>query len=89
MPGVETLAGRDELTKAMSAARETWTKFLAAVLLGNGLYVALYPYLPPAARRHRGYWPDLGTLVDFWLCLFVYGLFELAAFLRKRRKRQP
>ncbi len=68
----------------MRPTRATWIKFLAAILLGNALYWALYPYLPPAARRQRAFWPDLGTLVDFWLCLFVYGILELAAFLRKR-----
>lgn len=65
--------------------RARWLKFLLAILLGNGLYYALAPHLPPAARHHS-YGPDLGTVVDLWFCLFVYGLFELAAYLRSRRK---
>ena len=60
-----------------------WLKYLLAILLGNGLYFALNPYLPPAAKHHP-FKLDLGTLVDFWLCLVVYGLLELGAFLRKR-----
>jgi len=60
-----------------------WFKYLLAILLGNGLYFALNPYLPPAAKHHP-FKLDLGTLVDFWLCLMVYGLLELGAFLQKR-----
>jgi hypothetical protein len=61
-------------------------KYLIAIILGNGLYFALNPYLPEAARHHI-YKLDLGTLVDFWLCLMVYGLLELGAFLRKQGER--
>jgi len=57
-----------------------WFKFLAAILLGNALYFALSPHLPPAAR-HREWAVDLGTVADFWFCLLVYGLLELGAFL--------
>lgn len=60
-----------------------WLKYLLAILLGNGLYFALNPYLPPAAKHHP-FKLDLGTLVDFWLCLVIYGLLELGAFLQKR-----
>src|SRR5437588_11257080 len=51
---------------------------LAAVLLGNAIYFLLMPYLPPAAR-HRSYtlWPDLGLLIDFWLCLVMRGVIAL------------
>ena len=53
--------------------RRNW-KILAAVLGGNLLYFGvLYPYLPPAAR-HRPSELDLGLLVDFWICLALYGL---------------
>ncbi len=64
-----------------------WLKFLVAILLGNALYFSLYPHLPPAAR-HRPFRLDLGTLVDFWLCLMVYGLLELGNFLHSRHKRR-
>ena len=63
-----------------------WLKYLIAIILGNGLYFALNPYLPEAARHHI-YKLDLGTLVDFWLCLMVYGLLELGAFLGKQGER--
>jgi hypothetical protein len=63
-----------------------WFKYLVAIILGNGLYFALNPYLPEAARHHT-YKLDLGTLVDFWFCLVVFGLLELGAFLRKQGRR--
>jgi energy-converting hydrogenase Eha subunit A len=50
---------------------------LLAILLGNVVYFALAPSLPPVAR-HRPFRPDLGTLVDFWFCLVAYGLIRTA-----------
>jgi len=70
----------------MKSLTVRWGKYLIAILLGNGLYFALNPYLPPAAQHHP-YKLDAGTLVDFWLCLAVYGLLELGTFLRNRGKR--
>jgi hypothetical protein len=64
-----------------------WIKFLIAILLGNGLYFYLLPSLPPAAR-HKPFKVDLGTLVDLWLCLFMYGLIELGGFLRARLQKR-
>jgi hypothetical protein len=63
-----------------------WFKYLIAIVLGNGLYFALNPYLPQAARHHT-YKLDLGTLVDFWLCLAVFGVLELGAFLHNQGRR--
>lgn len=51
---------------------------LAAVVLGNAIYFLLMDYLPPAARHSRyTLWPDLGLLIDFWICLVMYGLIAL------------
>jgi hypothetical protein len=63
----------------------TWIKYLVAVVLGQALYFSVAPYLPPAAR-HQSFQFDLGTVVDFWFCLFVYGLIELVVFLRNRAR---
>jgi hypothetical protein len=71
----------------MKLVTAKWFKYLVAILLGNGLYFALNPYLPPPARHHP-FKLDLGTLVDFWLCLVVYGLLELGAFLHKQGERR-
>ena len=67
----------------MRPARVKWLKSLIAILLGNALYFALSPHLPRAAQ-HRSWEVDLGTVVDFWFCLLVYGLLELGAFLGRR-----
>jgi len=67
----------------MRPARVKWLKSLVAILLGNALYFALSPHLPPAAQ-HRSWDVDLGTVVDFWFCLLVYGVMELGAFLGSR-----
>ena len=66
----------------MPLTRAKWMKFLLAILLGNALYFALSPHLPLAAQ-HRSWTIDLGTVVDFWFCVAVYGLLELGAFLRR------
>ena len=63
--------------------RRYW-KTLVAVLGGNFLYfVILYPYLPSGAR-HRPSRLDWGLLIDFWICLALYGL--LAFPFRRQRK---
>jgi len=55
-----------------------------AVIAGNLLYFfVLTPYLP-SAGRHRPDRLDLGLLVDFWICVVVYGLIEL---LDRRTRR--
>jgi hypothetical protein len=50
---------------------------LLAILLGNVVYFALVPSLPPVAR-HRPSQYDLGMLLDFWFCLVAYGLIRTA-----------
>jgi hypothetical protein len=50
---------------------------LLAIILGNVVYFALIPSLPPVAR-HRPSHLDLGMVLDFWLCLVVYGLIRTA-----------
>ena len=45
---------------------------LLAILLGNVVYFLLLPSLPFAAR-HRPHHIDLGMVLDFWICLVIYG----------------
>jgi hypothetical protein len=70
----------------MKTVTVKWFEYLIAIVLGNGLYFALNPYFPEAARHHT-YKLDLGTLVDFWFCLVVFGLLELGAFLHQQGRR--
>ena len=59
---------------------------LVAVVAGNAVYfLVLFPLLPVGAR-HEPFRLDWGLVVDFWLCLFVWGLLEMAA---QRRARKP
>jgi hypothetical protein len=50
---------------------------LLAIILGNVVYFALIPSLPPVAR-HRPFHLDLGMVLDFWFCLVAYGLIRTA-----------
>jgi hypothetical protein len=50
---------------------------LLAILIGNGLYFFVFmPHLPERAQ-HQPYRLDWGLVVDFWVCLAVYGLLRL------------
>ncbi|MGH9395250.1 MAG: hypothetical protein ACRD18_00150 [Terriglobia bacterium] len=69
----------------MLLSSRRWIKYLAAVVIGNVLYLLLSPFLPPGARHQR--LVDWGTFVDLWFCLFVYGVIESASFFWNRRKR--
>ncbi|HSY91526.1 MAG TPA: hypothetical protein VK812_09150 [Candidatus Binatus sp.] len=50
---------------------------LLAIILGNVVYFALIPSLPPAAHHHPMHL-DLGMILDFWFCLVAYGLIRTA-----------
>lgn len=64
--------------------RTNFLQSLIAVLLGNAVYFLLMPHLPAAARHdYRKY--DLGLVVDFWICLVIYGLISL---IRRWRRHQ-
>ena len=61
-------------------------KQVIAIVAGNLLYFfVLMPHLP-AAGRHRPDRIDLGLLVDFWVCLVLYGIIEL---LDRKLRRVP
>ncbi len=71
----------------MSPTALRWIKSLTAILLGNGLYFVLNPHLPPPAQYNPQRLISLGTVVDAWFCLLMYGLLELGTLLHKIRKR--
>ncbi len=72
----------------MNPGTARWVKAAAAVVLGNALYFYLMPSLPPGAQ-HTPAKLDFGIVVDFWFCLFMYGIIEggmqLSQWLRKRK----
>jgi len=58
---------------------------LIAVLVGNAAYFLLVRYLPPKAH-HAPFHIDLGMVLDFWICLVVFGLIKTIA---GRRSSKP
>ncbi len=73
----------------IKAVAGNFAKSLLAVVVGNLIYFLAMPWLPAAARhavpRHGSFPIDLGLVIDFWVCVVVYGVIEL--FLRWRRPR--
>ena len=58
-----------------------WIEYLAAIVIGNGIYyLSLVPHLPEALR-HQGFLMDWGMGVDFLVCVTVYGLIRLGSVL--------
>jgi len=54
-------------------------KQLVAIVIGNAIYfLLLMPHLP-ARAQHQPDRFDLGLLVDFWVCVVVYGAIELVS----------
>lgn len=57
----------------------SWRRFLialAAVVIGNAVYLGLSPILPSNAR-HAAFRLDWGLVLDFWICVVVYNLLLL------------
>lgn len=56
------------------ATLRRWIEYLVAILIGNAIYYfSLFHHLP-LAWRHQNYRIDLGMVLDFVVCLAVYGL---------------
>ena len=70
----------------MSKTVANFVHALVAVLAGNAAYFLLMKYLPPRAR-HVPFQIDLGLVVDFWLCLVVFGLIKTVAGRRRDSNR--
>lgn len=66
-----------------NVVRSNFVKALIAVVVGNGLYFLLIMPLLPPAGRHGVARLDLGLVIDFWVCLVVFGVIQLVV----RRKR--
>jgi hypothetical protein len=55
-----------------------WLEYLIAIVLGNLIYYfSFMPHLP-YFLRHQTFHIDAGILVDFAICVAVYGLVRLA-----------
>ena len=62
-----------------------WIEYLIAISLGNAIYyLSFLPHMPEPLR-HREYHIDLGMLLDFLICLGVYGLIRLGIWVTQSR----
>ncbi|MGH9717325.1 MAG: hypothetical protein ACRD4R_11445 [Candidatus Acidiferrales bacterium] len=67
--------------KIFGATPRRWLEYLVAILFGNAIYYfSLFPHLP-GSLRHQGFQMDLGVLVDFLVCVAMYGLIRLGSSL--------
>ena len=66
----------------MGATR--YWKVATAVVGGNILYYGVLERLMPPGARHRLYQFDWGLVVDFWICLALYGVLNLVSPDRKK-----
>jgi hypothetical protein len=65
----------------LGATLRRWLEYLIAILLGQVIYYfSLFPHLPDELRHH-GSNIDLGMLVNFLVCLAVYGLIRLGSYI--------
>lgn len=68
----------------LGATPRRWLEYLIAVLLGNAVYFfSLAPHLP-VSMRHTTLATDWGTFIDFFVCVGVYGLIRLGAYIHRR-----
>ena len=67
--------------KILGATPRRWLEYLIAILFGNAIYYfSLYPHLPQSLQ-HQGFQMDLGVLIDFVVCVAIYGLIRLGSSL--------
>jgi hypothetical protein len=65
------------------AVLSNFLKSLVAVMVGNAIYfLVIMPLLPPAGR-HGIARIDLGLMIDFWVCLVVFGVVEWLVRIKK------
>jgi hypothetical protein len=63
----------------LGATPRRWLEYLIAILIGNAIYYfSLFPHLP-VELRHQGFQMDWGVVLDFVVCVGVYGLIRLGA----------
>lgn len=56
-----------------------WIEYLAAILIGNAIYYfSLFHHLP-SSFQHQNYRIDWGMVLDFLVCIAVYGLIWLGS----------
>jgi hypothetical protein len=68
------VGGESVNRKFLGLTVRRWLEYLAATVIGNLIYFfSLEPHLPEYLQ-HNTRTLDLGSLVDFLVCVAVYGL---------------
>ena len=66
-----------------------WIEYLVAILVGNAIYFAvLYPALPESLRN-QPWRVDGGMILDFVVCVLVYGAIRLGVRHARRLFEAP
>ena len=59
--------------------KRRWIEYIVSILVGNAIYfLVLYPALPRSLQHQPFRVLDAGLLLDFVLCVLVYGVIRLA-----------
>jgi len=66
-----------KLVQVLGTNLRRWIEYLAAILIGNGIYFLSLSAHLPGDLRHRTYRIDRGMVLDFAICVAVYGLIRL------------
>jgi hypothetical protein len=66
--------------------RVSLLKTLVAVVGGNVIYLYLRKWLPESLR-HKPFHLDWGILADFWICVALWGLLDLAHNAARKLRR--
>ena len=82
------MAAEPRRTERKSYLPKNFWQSLIAVVVGNAIYFLCMNYLPRPARNTTFKF-DLGLVVDFWICLVIYGLLELLKRWRRPRRKAP
>jgi hypothetical protein len=56
--------------------KQDFWRSLIAILAGNAIYFSVLRWLPPKAQ-HQPFQIDWGLAVDFWICVFCWGLLRI------------
>ena len=81
-----TFDSRDMAHEFLGTSLRRWIEYLVAILIGNAIYYfSLAPHLP-ASLRHEGFHVDWGVLVDFVVCVAVYGLLRLGVKIHRKQE---
>ncbi|HTO87336.1 MAG TPA: hypothetical protein VMR54_07385 [Thermoanaerobaculia bacterium] len=63
---------------AMGMTPRRWIEYLVAILIGNGIYFLILYSALPRVLQHLPFRFDAGLVLDFLLCVAVYGVMRLA-----------